>query len=453
MADFRTLKLSILADVDGLKKQLNAGEKEVQSFGSKVADFGKKAALAFAAATAAAAAYAGKLLVDGVKSAIEDEKAQQQLALTLQNVASATDETIKSTENYITATALATGVADDQLRPSLARLARATGDVTKAQELQTLALDIAAGTGKSLETVTNALSRAYEGSNSALTRLGIGITGAEAKSMSFEEITAKLAGTFEDQASKQADTFAGRMARLSVAFDEAKETVGAALLPILTRLLTFISENILPVVQRFSAAFSIETGVGSNVSKLVEIIRTVALPVFEGLKSAFNSIRDAIVDNKDRFAEFGALVQRLAPIVGKVLGAAFTGIGKIIGGVIDIVSRVADAIVDVINVAIKGINGLIRAYNLIPGLSDIKTIAPITVATSGLTVSSPSPSSLPKVTAPATKTQPSVVNNINVTGAIDSESTARQIAKVVTESINRGTGGGGGLFGGLAALL
>lgn len=210
----RTLKLSILADVDQLKKSLSTGSTEVQGFGSKIGDFSKKAGLAFAAAGVAAAAYAGKLLVDGVKSAIADEAAQTKLATTLENVTGATNAQIKAVEAQILKTSLLTGKTDDELRPSLDRLLRSTKNVEEAQKLQAIALDISAGSGKSLEAVSNALAKAAEGQNTALGKLGVGISAAELKTMSFDQITAKLAGTFEGQASKQADTFAGKMARL-----------------------------------------------------------------------------------------------------------------------------------------------------------------------------------------------------------------------------------------------
>ncbi len=144
MAGSRTLKLSILADVDNLKKNLDTGSKEVEGFGGKLEKFGKVAAAAFAAAAAAAAAYAGKLAIEGVKAAIEDEAAQKRLALALQNVTAATDAQIASVEEQILKTSLATGVADDKLRPALQRLAVATGSVERSQELLTLALDVSA---------------------------------------------------------------------------------------------------------------------------------------------------------------------------------------------------------------------------------------------------------------------------------------------------------------------
>ena len=131
MAGSRTLKLSILADVDNLKKNLAQSSTEVQTFGDKVSKFGKLAGAAFLAAGAAAAAYAGKLAVDGVKAAIEDEAAQVKLAGALERATGATKNQIKATEDQILKLSLATGVADDQLRPSLSRLAVATGSVTR----------------------------------------------------------------------------------------------------------------------------------------------------------------------------------------------------------------------------------------------------------------------------------------------------------------------------------
>lgn len=299
MAGSRTLKLSILADVDDLKKKLDTGSKEVEGFGGKLGEFGKKAAAAFAVAGAAAAAYAGKLLVEGVKAAIEDEKAQAKLAATLANVTGATDAQIAATEEYIRKTSLAFGVTDDDLRPSLERLTIATGDVTKAQNLQKLALDVAAGSGKSLDTVTQALSKAYEGNTSSLSRLGVGLSAAELKTMSFDEVTATLASTFENQASVQADTLEGRMTRLSVAFDEAKESVGARLLPIITSFLTFVTDKLIPGA--------------------------------ESLVAKFKPVTAAIEDNKDEFKALWSFIKDyIVPIVTGALKTGLEGITTVI---------------------------------------------------------------------------------------------------------------------------
>jgi hypothetical protein len=308
MAGNRTLKLSILADVDDLKKKLGQGEKEVEGFGNKLGEFGKKAAAAFAVAAAAAAAYAGKLLIDGVKAAIEDEKAQVKLAQTLENTTGATREQIRAVEDQILKMSLATGVADDKLRPSFEKLVRATNDVEAAQKLQTLALDIAAGSGKDLETVSVALAKAYDGNNTSLQRLGVGLSAAELKSMSFDDVTKSLAETFGGQASVQADTFSGKMARMQVAFDEAKESVGARLLPILTQLLD---------------AFNNKVG-----------------PAVKSIQDKLKPLTDAIDDNKEEFeALWNFLNKYIVPIMTGALKTAFSGIVTGITAVVNIVGK------------------------------------------------------------------------------------------------------------------
>ena len=310
MAGNRTLKLSILADVDDLKKKLGQGEQEVKGFGDKLGEFGKKAAAAFAVAAAAAAAYAGKLLVDGVKAAIEDEKAQAKLATTLENTTGATREQIRAVEDQILKMSLATGVADDRLRPSFEKLVRATNDVEEAQKLQTLALDIAAGSGKDLDAVSQSLARAYDGNTSALSRLGIGLSAAELKSMSFDDVTAQLAETFGGQASVQAETFSGKVARLQVAFDEAKESVGARLLPILTDLLDKFNNNLAPAV--------------------------------EAIRKKFEPLTKAIDDNKEEFtAIWNFLNKYIVPIL---TGALKTGLSGIITTFTTLVNIVGKAV-------------------------------------------------------------------------------------------------------------
>ncbi|NBV95808.1 MAG: hypothetical protein EBR90_03340 [Actinobacteria bacterium] len=250
MAGSRTLKLSILADVDDLKKNLDKGSNEVEGFGGKLEKFGKVAAAAFAAAAAAAAAYAGKLAIEGVKAAIEDEAAQKRLATALENVTGATTEQIAAVEKQILKQSLATGVADDQLRPALQRLATSTGDVKQSQELLSLALDIAAAKNISVETAANALAKAYDGNNGALARLGVGLTATEIKTLGFEGTVKALSDTFGGAAATQAETFEGRIARLKVQFDETKESIGTALLPIVDKLLKFITDTAIPAFEK-----------------------------------------------------------------------------------------------------------------------------------------------------------------------------------------------------------
>jgi hypothetical protein len=359
----RTLKLSILGDVDQLKKSLNTGSGEVDGFAGKLGGFAKKAGAAFAVAGAAAAAYAGTLLVDGVKSAIEDEAAQAKLATTLENVTGATNAQIKATEDYITQTALANGITDDVLRPSLDRLVRSTKDVTKAQELQQLALDISAGTGKDLAAVSEALGKAYDGNLGALKRLGVGIDDSIIKSKDFDAAAAALSKTFEGQASKQAETFQGKMARLTVAFDEAKETVGSYVLDALTPLISNFVDKGIPAIQDFAKNLGETLGPAFGeifktvkedllpvlvswwkflYEEVIPAIGAIVGPILEGLKSAFDKIKKAITDNSaelqpfyDALAKVWEFVKKyLVPLLAGQFKTSLEAVGTIVAGLV-----------------------------------------------------------------------------------------------------------------------
>ena len=359
----RTLKLSILADVDQLNKSLKAATNDVENSSSKLGDFSKKAGLAFAAAGAAAAAYAGKLLIDGVKSAIADQAAQEKLRTTLENVTGATNDQIAATEKYILKTSLANGITDDELRPSLERLVRATKDVSEAQRLQTLALDISAGSGKSLEAVSNALGKAYEGNTGALAKLGVGLTAAQLKTMDMDGVTKALADTFGGQAAAKADTFQGKMDRLSVSFNEAKETVGSYVLDALTPLLDGFVNKGIPAIQGFA------DGIGKSLApvvtslfkifkddllpilttwwkffyeEIVPAISSIVKPILEGLSLAFDTIKKSISDNSEELKPFIAFLKSLwtfikndlAPLMGGAFKLALNAVALVVSGLV-----------------------------------------------------------------------------------------------------------------------
>ena len=369
MAGSRTLKLNILAEtkdlVDGLKKADNA----TSTAGSKISGAFKAVGAAALAAGAAAGAFAVKLAVDGVKAAIEDEAAQVRLATALKNTTGATNAQIAALEQQILKTSLATGVADDQLRPALSRLAIATGDTAKSQELLNLALDISASTGKPLEAVTQALGKAYEGNTTSLSRLGVGLGAADIKALGLEGTISQLSETFGGAAAKQAQTFEGQMARLNVAFDEAKETVGAALLPVLTQMLDFVVQKIFPMVQRFADGFDKQAS--PAIEKLKEIvvnfvlpalknlyyfimefivpgIRNFLTPIIQVLQEAFVFLSQKIQENKQAFETAGAIMlnifafvrDHLYPILGNVLATAFNIVTRAIGLAIDAFGKV-----------------------------------------------------------------------------------------------------------------
>jgi hypothetical protein len=491
MAGSRTLKLSILGDVDNLNKSLKSATQDVETFGDKMGKVGKVIGAAFVAAAAAAGAYAVKIGIDGVKAAIADEKAQTQLALALQNATGATNAQIKATEQSILQMSLASGVADDNLRPALGRLVRSTGDITKAQDLLSTALDVATATGKPLETVANALGKAYDGNTAALGKLGVGLSSAELKTMSFEQVQSKLSDLFGGAAAANADTYSGRIARMQIAFDEAKETIGFALLPILEKVINFINQNALPVINAFSGAFSLKgDGLGGAITSLGNIIVSVFTPIMNGLIKGFNAIKNAIGDNLETFTTFGKLIATyVAPVIGTVLGGALQVAGKIAGGVIDVIAGVVKILNGLIQGAVAGINALISAYNAIPFLPNVSKLSVPKVSVPEISVPSAS-TSIPKIpSVPVPKLSdvgggiasaassgakaaaitedlsatPNAGNyassgfpgsdmggggttiNVNVSGAIDKEGTARTIVETLNNSFYRGTGGAGAL--------
>jgi hypothetical protein len=485
MAGIPKVKITFDADFDELKKGVKGAQNEVEGFSDKIGKFGKVAAAAFAAATVAAAAYAGKLLIDGVKSAIADAAAQEKLALTLKNVTGATNAQIKATESYITKTSLAYGVTDDELRPSLERLARATGDVEKAQKLQAVALDVAAGSGKSLEAVTNAMAKAAEGNTAALSKLGVGLSSTQLKTLSMDEITKKLADTFENQASTKADTFQGKLDRLNIAFDEGKETVGSFVLDAITPMVTVFVDKVIPALS------SMATSIGNDLEKPLNTVKGVLTdfvvpafkalydfmkdfvapffasvfgPALSGLSSAFTKVKDAITNNSEELAPLFTLFKNVAtfvrdtigPAIGTILKTAFDVLGTAIAAVITGVSKVVNFLDDMID-KVKAFIKLVKDNPVVSGISGLidrvfggarAMGGPVTSGTSYLVGEQGPELFTPGRNGSITPNHSlgggrGAVINLTVNGAIDPEGTARAIINVLNNSSYRGTLGSG----------
>jgi hypothetical protein len=235
------LAIPIISTFDGggVSKAINEF-KNLEGAGKKAQFAIKKAAVPAAAALAGLAVVLG----DAVSGAIEDAAAQDLLANSLRKTTGANDAQIASVEDWITAQGQLLGISDDKLRPTLNRLARATGSVTTAQELATQAMDIAAATGKPLETVVGALEKAYGGNLAALGKLAPEYRQMIKDGSTFEDVMFALAQTTGGAAADAAETTAGKFARLKLGFDETKESIGAALLPAV--------ESVLPYLQKFA---------------------------------------------------------------------------------------------------------------------------------------------------------------------------------------------------------
>jgi hypothetical protein len=332
----RTLKLSLLADVAEFTKGIKTAGKDTESIGDQFTAFGKKAALAFAAAGAAIGAFA----VESIKNAAADEKAQRLLALTIENTTNATAAQIAGVEKYISTTSIAIGVTDDELRPAFARLTRSTKDVEDAQKLLNLALDISSATGKPLEAVANALGKAYDGNLASLGRLGLGIDQSILKSKDFDLVFNTLTKTFGGFADNEAQSAEKAFARIKIATDEVQEQIGAALLPVVQELTAFILSDVVPVVQSFVDGLTGQDG-----------------------------LKDGLTDSQITAIEWGKKIRGIIATVIE-LKDELIAVAAVIGTIF-VVSKISAAVVATIAL----INTLIKAYNLLKASAIVAGVA------------------------------------------------------------------------------
>jgi hypothetical protein len=211
-------------DNKGLKK----GKKEITAFEQTVNKLGKTFASVFAAQKLSAFSK------NAVKAFMADEKAAKSLELQLRNTGFAFSA--PGVENYISSLQSLYGVLDDQLRPAFQQLLTATGSITKSQDALQTALNISAATGKSLTEVSAALTRGFSGNTTGLSRLGAGISKATLKTGDMDKIMGELNKKFAGQAAARLDTYAGKMGLLTVAAEDARETIGKGLLDALSLL-------------------------------------------------------------------------------------------------------------------------------------------------------------------------------------------------------------------------
>jgi hypothetical protein len=289
-------------------KGSKAAARDINKLGKNFDKFAGKVGKAFGLAAAASAAFAIKVGIDSVKAAIADEKSQALLANSLRNTTGATDAAIASTEAWIDQIQRTFGEVDDNLRPALSKLASVTGSVTDAQALLGLALDVSAGGSVDLDAATNAVTKALQGNYKALKNLGVPITDAMVKSKDLNAVLALTAKTFGGAAATRANTFEFRMKRLAIAFDEAKETLGTALMPVLEELFTVMVTKVIPAIQTFLA---------ENGNKLVAVM-TQAIKAIVGFGFAIFKVFAFVAKHKEVFVTLGAIFAATF-VAGKVI--------------------------------------------------------------------------------------------------------------------------------------
>lgn len=284
-----------------------AGVNQAQRAFKGLSGVAKVGTVAFAALGAASLKFG----MDAVTAAAADQKAQLKLEKTLQNVTKATKTQTKAVEAFITTQQFATGVSDNQLRPALETLVRATGNVTKAQALLKLGLDVSAGSGRDLESISLALAKAQGGQFTALQRLGIVIPDNIKKSKDFAQVQEYLNTLFGGQASVAANTYTGQLTILKERLGEIQESIGAKLIPKLRGLL----EQVLLVAKGFSGEDA--NGLSTRARELQGSLGNTGATSLGGTLRALST-------------SFGAL---FAALSGDQAGQASTTLSDIAGGV------------------------------------------------------------------------------------------------------------------------
>lgn len=305
MAGNRKITIEFLGDSKDLQNALGDVDGKSSKLSSTLGKVGKAAALGLGAGLV----VGGAALVKMTQGAIEDEAAQAKLAKQLKNSADATKGQIAATEEWISAQGVALGVTDDELRPALSKLVTATGDVGEAQKLAALAMDVSAGSGKSLEAVSLALMKARNGEIGGLSKLGIATKNAAGETMTFEQVTKNMADTFGGQAATQANTLEGKMAKLKLIMAEAGETIGSKVIPIVTDLADWFMAKGLPAIQSFGDM--VATKLGPPLEKVGGWIKDTLVP-------AVKTFVSQIQDGEGAGGKFADVFGTVADVLGKV---------------------------------------------------------------------------------------------------------------------------------------
>jgi len=331
----RSLYVGLKADTKGFGKSLSNAEKNLNRFKNGIKVLGAAVAASFAA-MGAAALFFGK---SAITAALEDQKALKQLGKTVQNNTKVTKTYQHTVEKSVTALQDQFNIADDKLRPAFSKLIVATKSVSKSQKLMRTALDVSAGTGKSLDSVVSALSRAYLGNNTAIGKLGVGIDKAKLKGMSFDEIIKTLNKNMGGQAKEAAGSYAGQLEGLKIAWSEFQESVGYKLLPYLKNILTWVKTEFFPFLKDVKAGFG-----GTYNDKVTPKIQALGRAM--GLTPEGKPAGVTLGESLKKMADaFGALLTKLT----KEGPSGATALDQIASAM----TSLADAITSVVNAGSK----------------------------------------------------------------------------------------------------
>ena len=311
----------------GVRKAIDEFKKletRSQKLGFALGKLAGPAALGVAA-VAAAAVGVGTALFGAAKAADADRKSQKELAATSQKFAKATKAQVAGLEATIEQLMLATGIADDDLRPAMSRLVRSFKNTDKSSRALKIALDISGRTGKDLNTVVEAMGRAADGSNTALSRLGVGLSKAELKTMTLDEVMATLEERFKGGAAEAANTLEGRLGKLRARFGEVVETIGYKVLPYLETLAdvaikvfdAFAESGLTGGLQAFKAEMNTLQFQGSPMAKFFQSMYDATARVYNAIQVLKDSLKVIMIANPSQWGRIGGdLIQGRNPFGG-----------------------------------------------------------------------------------------------------------------------------------------
>lgn len=343
------LSIPIVSEFDGKGIDKAIKEfKQLETVGEKAQFAIKKAAVPAAAALTAVAGALGL----AAKAAAEDEQQQAILANTMQNVVGATDATVAATEDMIAAMSRATGTADSELRPAFAALLVGTKDVGQATEALTLAQDVSTATGLSLATVSDALSKAYAGNMKGLRALSPEMAGLIKEGASLDVVMMALNDNFGGAAARSAETAAGKFKILKNSLAETQESIGAALLPVLQKVLPYL-QAMADWAQRNPKAFMVIAGAISAVAAAIVAVNiAMALNPFGLIAVGIAALVTGLTIAYTKFETFRTIVN------------------TVLNGLIAGFEVFANSFIGAINLIIRGMN-LINPFTDIPSLPTI----------------------------------------------------------------------------------
>jgi len=408
----RSISIGLSANTKNFARSLTSAEKNLKRFKHGVKVLGTAVAASFAAMGAAALLF-GK---SAISAALEDQKSQVLLAKTIKNNAKGRKGLIKDSEKTIQALESQYNIVDDKLRPAFSKLVIATKSVSKSQKLIRTAIDVSALSGKSLDAVVTALSRSYLGSNTALTKLGLGIDKAKLKTMSFDQVIAALTRKTGGAGKAAAGTYQGAVDGLSIAWTNFQESVGYKILPKLKGLLTYIKEDLLPWLGELKKGF---TGTGQE--EISPKLRSIGKAMgFEPGKSKAFTLGESLRAMTDAFSL----------LFSSLTGAKNDGSLSTLDQLAISLTKIANAITSVTDAVAGGKSWWDKWGGL------VGTLTGADPGSFGPRNQSQGSSYVPPASTPSARQTSAMGGNttINLNGIVDAESARRSIEQLMRKS-------------------